>query len=115
MLASNMKEAQTQIVDLTDSSPCTVKAALCFIYTGEIQDDTDFHKLLSFAHKYEVEELIKFSAKTLANDVSTENVCNAVASLRQLTDHREVEASFQALLREIQDDHALLEAVARKL
>lgn len=110
-----MKEAQTQVVEITDSSACTVHAALCFIYTGQVPEDAQFDKLLSFAHKYEIEELIKFSATTLSNDLSVENVATVVASLRQLTNHKEVEASFQVVLREIQADTALLEATARNL
>lgn len=115
MLGSDRKEAQTEVVEIVDSSACTVEAALCFIYTGQVPEDAKFDKLISFAHTYEIEELIKFSAKALSNDVSVENVDTVVASLRQLTNHKEVEASFQDVLREIQADTALLEAMARNI
>mmetsp|Transcript_60678 Transcript_60678/g.177317 ORF Transcript_60678/g.177317 Transcript_60678/m.177317 type:complete len:225 (-) Transcript_60678:183-857(-) len=115
MLSGDMQEAQNQIVELADCHASAVEAALCFIYTGESFADTDFSSVLSFAHKYEVEELIRFSAQKLSFHLSSENVVGVIKSMRPLTNHREVEAAFQVVLRKIRDDSALLEVVARDL
>lgn len=115
MLGGGMKEAQTQVIEITDHSLRTVEAAVCFIYTSQMADDADLGKLLAWAHRYEIEDLIKFVSNKLSLEVSPENVADVVASLRHLTNHIAVQSAFKMVLSKVQEDSSLIEAMARNL
>lgn len=77
MFKHELKESQTNTVEIKDMEPATMISLLQYIYTGNI-DDFSVEKaqaLFSAADKYCLEELAKHCVEFMLANLTIENVC----------------------------------------
>jgi len=77
LLASEMKETQTNSVEIKDAEPDSFRCVLLFIYCGQLPDDFDSIavKVLPLADKYLLEDLKQKCANSIQSSLSSVNVC----------------------------------------
>ena len=58
MLKTDMKEARTGILEVTDMKETTVEKLLEFVYSGKVSDRVSVDDLLYAADKYLIDDLV---------------------------------------------------------
>ena len=64
--SSPMKDGETAVYEIRDSTPEAVEALLCFVYTGEQPAAELLSSVSELALQYELEDLAKLTAKRMA-------------------------------------------------
>lgn len=76
MFKHNMKENNTNIIEISDVSYDIMKELLLFIYSGKVEDmQKNAKKLLPAAEKYEIIELKALCEESLFKNVQIEDAC----------------------------------------
>ncbi len=83
MFEVDMKEKETNIVEMTDIGPEVVSALLAYIYTGEAPNvETLAKDLLMVAHKYEIPRLLTVCQEQLINKLELSNALEIYSSAK---------------------------------
>lgn len=83
MLATEMSEASTRVIKITDVDPDTMRFVCEFVYTGNIEDSNNLlanpeasATLLKAAAKYEVHSLVRWCSRKVAATLNLESVAD---------------------------------------
>lgn len=107
---SPMKEGETSLYEIRDSTPAAVEALLFFLHTGKmVVPEADLVPLLHLAVQYEVDELPGRAAAALLDNLSASNVQDRASALK--LHQSKVSAQWKTMLAKLQEDRSLLAAV----
>merc|ERR1712216_376528 len=101
---STMREGETAVYEISDSTPEAVEAMLCFVYTGELPEVELLHLVYELAMQYELEIFAKLIAARMVEEVSVSNVKVFVNTLKLYSTKGEhTEKAFKAMVRKIKE------------
>ncbi len=85
ILNSDSKEAKTGVIEIKDSNPVSLRQFVNFLYSEEVEKDTDINNLAALLHladKYDVGSLTKACCQRLQSKMDKENASDILRLAR---------------------------------
>eukprot|EP00440_Ansanella_granifera_P021328 gb/GFBE01023153.1/.p1 GENE.gb/GFBE01023153.1/~~gb/GFBE01023153.1/.p1 ORF type:complete len:266 (+),score=53.15 gb/GFBE01023153.1/:1-798(+) len=114
-LGSGMAEAREGRLEIQDADPAIVEAMLGFLYTGKLDQAegacVDHAKLMSLAHRYAIDALIKECAIPILQNITPDNVVGTTRALRSCKDKPDFAQLYNQLQDKLREQPELLSAL----
>ena len=107
-----MREGREAKVVINDADENSVRELVCFLCTGNINENSNFVLLLPLAHRYGVSDLVEICASSIADDLCPENVVSSLAALRRFREDDIVKKHWNNALNNIRSSESLTKAFA---
>merc|ERR1740117_1467665 len=89
MLATEMKESQTQEISISDADERSVSDTLEYIYTGTVGEGAGCGMVV-LGHKYDIPGLVEYAAPVALGNLNVDNVVSEVRTMRAHSDDRQL-------------------------
>lgn len=110
MLASEMKEGQTQEIHINDAEDRAVQETLEYIYTGSVGEGACCGMVV-LGHQYDIPGLVEYAAPVALGNLTCENVVSEVRTLRAHAEDKQLGPVFEALQNKVRENEDLFRAV----
>lgn len=114
MISSDMLEGRTQSLAIPDAEIRDVQSMLQFIYTGELDKDSNVCGIVRVADKYGIDGLVELCCSRILADFGSDTAVEAVRALR-VSGNTTMVATFEQLSAIICSNPVLCRTVLRQL
>mmetsp|Transcript_80723 Transcript_80723/g.224685 ORF Transcript_80723/g.224685 Transcript_80723/m.224685 type:complete len:326 (+) Transcript_80723:88-1065(+) len=110
MLSTDMAEANSRVICISDTDDRAVRDTLEYIYTGSVGEAAGCGMVV-LGHKYDIPGLVEYAAPVALGNLTVDNVVSEVRTVRPYRDDKQLGLVFEALQNKVHENMDLFRAV----